>query len=91
MQLTGIFHSMRFTMIATYFAVALITMSLMCVYVIGLLSEKLHSSEQTDMFAKANIIAQVLSENWDSDGKDLRSFSSRQNSVLPEQIRAELW
>ena len=82
MRLTGIFHSMRFTMIATYFAVALITMSLMCVYVIGLLTEKLHSSEQTDMFAKANIIAQVLSENWDSEGKDIRSFAEPAEQCL---------
>ena len=53
---------MRFTMIATYFAVILTTLVLMSVYIIGLLNESLYSSEKVDMFAKANMIAQTVSE-----------------------------
>lgn len=60
-------HSMRFTMIATYFAVILITLALMSIYIIGLLNENLYSAERIDMFAKANIISQTISEMWDSD------------------------
>lgn len=58
---------MRFTMIATYFAVILITLVLMSIYIIGLLNENLYSAERIDMFAKANIIAQNVSEVWDND------------------------
>ena len=53
---------MRFTMIATYFAVILITLVLMSIYIIGLLNENLYSAERIDMFAKANIIAQNVSD-----------------------------
>lgn len=56
---------MRFMMIATYFAVILTTLILMCAYVIGLLSENLYNSETVDMFAKANIISATVSESWD--------------------------
>ena len=58
---------MRFTMIATYFAVILITLILMSVYIIGLLSENLYSNERINMFAKANMIAQTVSEIWEDD------------------------
>ncbi len=58
---------MRFTMIATYFAVILTTLVLMSVYIIGLLNESLYSSEKVDMFAKANMIAQTVSEVWSND------------------------
>ncbi|MGN0149740.1 MAG: ATP-binding protein [Clostridia bacterium] len=57
--------SMRFMMIATYFAVILTTLVLMCAYVIGLLSGNLYSGESVDMFAKANIISATVSEAWD--------------------------
>lgn len=58
---------MRFTMIATYFAVIVTTLILMSLYIIGLLSDKLYSAERVDMFAKANIIAQNVSEVWEND------------------------
>lgn len=54
-------------MIATYFAVILTTLILMCAYVIGLLSENLYESETVDMFAKANIISATVSESWESE------------------------
>ena len=58
---------MRFTIIATYFAVILTTLALMSIYIIGLLNENLYSAERIDMFAKANIISQTVSEIWNSD------------------------
>ena len=61
------FSSMRFTMLVTYIAVILITLILMCTYVIGLLSESLYSGESVDMLAKANTISTILSENWEAD------------------------
>lgn len=58
---------MRFVMIATYFAVIVTTLILMSFYIIGLLSDKLYSAERVDMFAKANIISQNVSEIWEND------------------------
>lgn len=63
----SVFSSMRFTMLITYIAVILITLVLMCAYVIGLLSENLYSGEAVDMLAKANTISAILSENWEPD------------------------
>lgn len=58
---------MRFIMTVTYFAVIVTTLVLMSFYIIGLLSDKLYSDERTDMYAKANIIAQIASEIWEND------------------------
>lgn len=58
---------MRFSMIATYFAVILATLALMSVYIIALLSESLYDSELVDMYAKANIISDTVSQNWEQD------------------------
>ena len=55
---------MRFTMIATYLAIIVTTLVLMCIYIIGLLSENLYSSETINMFAKANIISETISDVW---------------------------
>lgn len=60
-------HSMRFTMLATYLAIIVTTLVLMCVYIIGLLSESLYSAETIDMFAKANIISETISDAWGGD------------------------
>lgn len=57
-------------MIATYFAVILTTLVLMCAYVIGLLSENLYDSETVDMFAKANIISATVSEAWETESEN---------------------
>ncbi len=51
-------------MFATYFVVILITLVLMCSYVIGLLKDDLYNNETVDMFAKANIISATVSETW---------------------------
>lgn len=60
-------HSMRFTMLATYLAIIVTTLVLMSVYIIGLLSENLYSGETINMFAKANIISETISNVWNSD------------------------
>lgn len=58
---------MRFTMLATYLAIIVTTLVLMCIYIIGLLSESLYSTETINMFAKANIISETIAEIWSSD------------------------
>ncbi|MCI8979982.1 MAG: cell wall metabolism sensor histidine kinase WalK [Clostridia bacterium] len=60
-------RSMRFTMLATYLAIIVTTLVLMCVYIISLLSESLYSAETINMFAKANIISATVSDIWGSD------------------------
>lgn len=59
--------SMRFTMVATYLAIIVTTLVLMSVYIIGLLSENLYSSETINMFAKANIISETIAQVWAND------------------------
>lgn len=66
-KIRNITGSMRFTMIATYLAIIVTTLVLMTVYIIGLLSESLYSSETINMFAKANIISATISEQWVND------------------------
>lgn len=71
--------SIRFSMIVSYIAVILVTLILMTVYVIGLLSGSLYSAEKTDMFAKANIISESISEQWDANTEI--SYEQAQNIV----------
>ncbi len=54
-------------MIATYLAIIVTTLVLMSVYIIGLLSESLYSSETINMFAKANIISETIADVWSND------------------------
>lgn len=51
---------MKFTMMATYVAVILIAMSLLSIYILGMISRNLYDSEQVDLFAKANIISDTV-------------------------------
>ncbi len=46
---------------ATYFVVIMSTLSLMSIYILGVLEERLYETEQVNMFAKANIIADAIS------------------------------
>ncbi len=58
---------MRFTIVATYLAVILITLVLMIAYTLGLLRNNLYDNEYIDMFTKANIISQNVSQVWTND------------------------
>lgn len=70
-------------MIATYFAVILTTLILMCAYVIGLLGENLYEREIIDMFAKANIISSTVSESWGEDAQNTREqYAEHVESIL---------
>ena len=80
---------MRFTMVATYLAVIAITLVLMCIYVVGLLSENLYKTEKVDMFAKANIIAATISGQWGDNAKlsELRFGDVIDRSLAGTNIR----
>ena len=54
-------------MLSTYIGVTLVTLVLMCVYIIGILSENLYSEKTTKLFAKANIISMTAADEWDSE------------------------
>ncbi|MBS7299294.1 MAG: HAMP domain-containing protein [Eubacteriales bacterium] len=51
---------MRWIMMLTYVVAILITLSLMSVYILGVLTESLHKNESVNLFAKANIIADTV-------------------------------
>lgn len=76
-------------MVATYFAVMLVTLVLMCIYVIGLLSESLYNTETVDMFAKANIIAMTVSDQWGDNAQlsELRFADTVDRSLAGTSIR----
>lgn len=76
-------------MVATYFAVILVTLVLMCIYVIGLLSENLYSTETVDMFAKANIISMSVSDQWGDNAQlsELRFADTVDRSLAGTSIR----
>ncbi len=48
---------MKWVMTSTYIIAIVITLVLMCVYILGVLGDSLVSNEKTKLFAKANIIA----------------------------------
>lgn len=77
-------HNIRFTMVATYIAVTLITLVLMCVYVIGVLSENLYSEKTTILYSKANIISQTAAEDWISGDDDLMNL--RIGAIIDHQL-----
>ena len=78
-------NSMRFTMIATYLAIIVTTLVLMTIYVIGLLSENLYSAETVNMFAKANIISETISDGW---GNDISAATVEDFAYVVEQSLA---
>ena len=83
-------YTVRFTMLATYIAVTLITLILMCVYIIGILSENLYSEETTKLYAKANMISQTVSEAWGSETEEvmyLRFEDLTERSLAGTNIR----
>lgn len=83
-------HTVRAVMLGTYIAVILITLILMCVYIIGILSENLYSDETIKLYAKANMISQTVPENWDA-GEDnltyLRIGDITERSLAGTNIR----
>lgn len=58
---------MRFSMMATYVAVILISMILLSVYILGALTDNLYNSERVKLFAKANIISDLITTTDDID------------------------
>lgn len=51
---------MRWGMMATYFVIIMVTLSLMSIYILGVLEERLFENERVQMFSKANILADTL-------------------------------
>lgn len=64
-------HTIRFAMLATYICVTLVTLILMCVYIISVLSDNLYSDRTTRLFAKANIISMTAANVWDSEDENV--------------------
>lgn len=51
---------MRWGMMATYFVIIMVTLSLMSIYILGVLEERLFENERVQMFSKANILAETI-------------------------------
>ena len=47
-------------MMATYFVIIMVTLSLMSIYILGVLEERLFENERVQMFSKANILADTI-------------------------------
>ncbi len=56
---------MRFSMMSTYVAVILISLILLSVYILSALTDSLYSSERVKLFAKANIISDLITTTDD--------------------------
>ncbi len=83
-------RTVRFAMLSTYLAVILMTLILMCAYIIGVLSENLYSEHTTKLFAKANMISQTVSSVWDTDDQNvlyLRFEDITERSLAGTNIR----
>lgn len=55
---------------STYILVILITLFLMSIYVSGVLEENLYQNERVDLFAKANIVAELMPINLEQASND---------------------
>lgn len=70
-------------MVSTYIAVIVVTLVLMYIYVIGLLTQNLYNNEETDMFAKANIISEIVSDRW---GDNMQLSELRFEDVVEKSL-----
>ncbi len=63
---------MRFSMMVTYVGVILIAMTLLSIYILGILSDSFYNTEKMKLFAKANIISGLITDtnNINDDIKD---------------------
>ncbi|MCR4693135.1 MAG: cell wall metabolism sensor histidine kinase WalK [Firmicutes bacterium] len=56
------FYSMRFSLMATYVVVILIAITLLSVYILGVLTDSFYSTEKVNLFAKANIVSGLVAD-----------------------------
>lgn len=54
-------------MVATYLGVIIAALLMLTLYTVSLLNTRLYSDEKASMFSKANMIAQMVGEVWDTD------------------------
>lgn len=62
----------------TYFAVILITLVLMSIYILGVLRESLYNNESVRLFAKANIISDTVAPYFDNPAEYDGNMQTRQ-------------
>ena len=76
-------------MITTYIVIIAASLVMLTVCTVNMLNKHLYSSEKAGVFAKANIIAQTVSEVWSTDPEvTTKKFaSSVQNSLAGTRIR----
>ena len=53
---------MRFSMMATYVGIILIAITLLSVYILGILADSFYSTEKVKLFAKANIVSGLITD-----------------------------
>ncbi len=61
-KIKGFFHSIRFSLIATYVVVILIAITLLSVYILGILTDSFYNTEKVKLFAKANIVSGLVTD-----------------------------
>ncbi len=71
-------------MIATYVAVILIAITLLSVYILGVLADSFYSTEKVKLFAKANIVSGLITE---PDGMTDETRDSIARTLLGSNIR----
>jgi len=77
-KIKKIIGSMRFVMVSTYLVVIIAALGMLTIYTVNMLDANLYSSEKASTFAKANMIAQTLSEVWTTD-----TAVSREKFAIP--------
>lgn len=81
--------STRFVIVTTYIVIIAASLVMLTVCTVNMLNKSLYSSEKAGVLAKANIIAQTVSEVWNTDPKiSTEKFAlSVQNSLAGTRIR----
>ena len=70
-KINEIIHTIRFAMLASYIAVTVVVLILMSTYITGVLSENLYSEKTIQLFAKANVISQSVSNMYMTEDEEL--------------------
>ncbi len=69
---------MRWVMILTYFAVTMVTLVLMSIYILGVLRENLQNNESAQLFAKANMISDTIAPYFENPASFDGDMQTRQ-------------
>jgi len=75
---------MRFSMMITFVGVIIISMTLLSIYILGIVSDSIYNTEKVKLFAKANIISRLVT---DTENVSKETKQSIENTLSGSNLR----